>query len=152
VLTTRRLPTVVRAQLFKQLDPDAGSPADSAPITLDLADRWAEAVNARDWAALGDMLTDDVRLEGGVDKRAVGRRTYVMTARLMARAYPDFRAVVENVVAQPAEPAIAWVQLTETGTPRRGPPLDVTWWERWTLDDSEQRIREIHLAGVVRLS
>jgi hypothetical protein len=74
-----------------------------------------------------------------------------MTARRMGRIYPDLHATVDEVVARPGEPHVAWVRLTETGTPRRGARLDVTWWERWTLDDSAQRLRGLHHIGVVRL-
>lgn len=152
LVITRRLPLRLRAVLEARVDPDAGPPADAAPIELGVAARLVEAVNARDWLGFGRLLNANLRLTSATDKRVHGRRMYVFAARQAVRAYPDLHMAVDEVVAQADAPGVAWVRLTETGTPRSGPPLDVTWWERWTLDDSGERLSEVHLAGVVRMS
>jgi hypothetical protein len=151
LLCIRPLAKRVQTALQAALDPAAGPPADASPIALDIADRWAQAACAQDARALGRLLADDFQATGAPDGRTYGRRVYTMTARRMGRIYPDLHATVDEVVARAGEPHVAWVRLTETGTPRRGAPLDVTWWERWTLDDGARQLRALHHIGVVRL-
>src|SRR2546423_6396569 len=59
---------------------------------------------------------------------------------------------VEGVGGRPAAPEIAWVRFSELGHSRRGPAIDATWWERWTLDAERRRVREIALEGVTRFA
>lgn len=152
VLLIRRLPARLRESVEVGLDPAGGPPADAVPIALDVVARWLAAVNARDWPALAALLTDDFTATGSPDGRTYGRRIYMTTARQMARMYPDLRIRVDEVLARPSEPQLAWVRLTETGAARHGPPLDVTVLERWTLDDAAGRLRAVHHAGVERMS
>lgn len=152
VLVRYRLPAQCRALLQRMLDPTAGPPASAEPTRLDAAERWAVALTNRDWRAAADLLDDDFRLLNPVRERKHNARVYVRSIRRMFLAFPDLHLQVDEVVAEQAAPEVAWVRFSETGRPRRGAPIEATWWERWTLDPHGERVREVALAGVTRLA
>jgi len=151
VLVRYLLPGRCRKLLVDLLDPDAGPPPAARPVSLELARGYAEALSARDWPAVEAFLGDGFTM---IDPRGrrYGARTYRRSLRVMATAYPDLTIWLEGAVAEDGAPEVAWVRFGERGTPRRGPVLDATWWERWTLDPAAARLREMELAGVVRVA
>jgi len=139
-----------RALLEALTDPAAGPPAQTEPIELAIADDWAAALTAQEWRAANDLLDPHLHVDSNA-RHYHGRAAYIKATRMVACAYPERRVDVDEVVADPAEPAVAWVRFTQAGRPHRGPALEATWWERWTLDPAREQIREIDFGGVTRL-
>jgi hypothetical protein len=132
------------------VDPGIGAPPNARPIALDVAQRWAEALTKRDWASARAVLADRCVVRA-LDTEQRGGRRYTWAVRQLAIAYPDLCVHVDAVLADAAIPDVAWVRFTESGHPRRGPALDATWWERWSMDPAHQRVCAIELVGVTRL-
>lgn len=143
-------PGLYGSALQDAIEPVAVPPPDVRPISRAVAEGWARAVNSRDWRTARRLL--DPRL---VIRREVGRHrgrgVYRSRARELAIAYPDLRVRTDEVVGRTGEPHVAWVRSTYSGRPRRGPPLDVTSWERWELDDGDAHIRQVTRLGVTRV-
>ena len=139
-----------RALLAQLLDAEAGPPPGARPAARELAERWAQAVTARDWDAASDLLAEDLHVDSPV-RHFHGRSAYLRGARSVAGAYAYRRVHVDEVVGEAAAPHVAWVRFTQTARPRRGRALEATWWECWTLDAAHDRVLEIDLAGVTRL-
>ena len=149
-----RLPARCRAVLAQQLDPSAGPPPDTEPLSLPVAERWAAALASRDWTAAAGLLSDDfaATMTTGGRERRLGRRGYIRNSRILARAFRDVDIAVGDTRAERASPDIAWVSFSERLVPHRGRSLEVAWWERWDLDPARERIRRSTIAGVTRLA
>jgi hypothetical protein len=148
----RRLaPRRHRALLEELLDTLAAPPAGALPVARDLAERWAQALTAQDWDGARDLLAEDLHVDSAA-RHFHGRSAYLRGARGVAGAYAQRDVEVDEVVAEPATPDIAWVRFTQRARPRRGPALEATWWERWTLDPAHERVLEIAFGGVTRLA
>lgn len=139
-----------RALLAELLDPAAGPPPGTRPVTRELAERWAHAVTARDWDAASDLLAEDLHVDSPA-RHLHGRSAYLRGARSVAGAYAYRRVQVDEVVGEAGTPHVAWVRFTQTARPRRGRALEATWWECWTLDPAHEHVLEIDFAGVTRL-
>lgn len=144
------VPGQTRAWLRRSLGDGQGSPATARPVSLPLSDRYAAAVNRRDWAALSELTDEHFVLLPQAGHRPLNRRKFLKAARMSATAYPDLLIAVEEVVADPAAPDVAWVRLLETGKPRIGAALHASWWERWTLGTDGLTIREVATGLVVQ--
>lgn len=144
-------PRQIRAVLRRMIGAGEVPPAGARPIDFQLADRYAAALNARDWGALTELAAVDLVLVHPDVGRRSGRKRFVKSVRVATEAYPDLRIVVEEVVADPASPDVAWVRFLETGQPRVGVPLRASWWERWTLGDDGQTLRELALARAMQV-
>jgi hypothetical protein len=146
------VPRLCRLSIEKQVDPGAGPPAGTVPVEPDLARRLATALTERDWPAARALLSPDCAVRLPQRARRGGAGTYVRGARMMAAAHPHLRIDVDEVVGLPGEPEQVWVRFSEVGRPRRGPRIEATWWEHWTLTPDGDRLREMELVGVTRLS
>jgi hypothetical protein len=140
-----------RALLEDLLDPSAGPPAGAPPIELGLAERWAQALTAREWAAARDCLDRHLHVDSSA-RHYHGRTAYMRATCMAAAAYRERRVQLDEVVAEAGAPEVAWVRFTQAARPRRGPALEATWWERWTVDPARERVLEISFGGVTRLS
>ncbi len=139
-----------RALLAQLLDPAAGPPPGAHPVAHDLAERWARAVTAHDWDAARDLLAEDLHV-GSAARHFHGRASYLRGARGVADAYARRDVRVDEVVGEAGAAQVIWVRFTQTARPRRGPTLEATWWERWTLYPRGERVLDIVFGGVTRL-
>lgn len=139
-----------RALLQALLDPLAGPPPGARAVARDLAERWAQAVTARDWDAARELLAEDLHVDSSA-RHFHGRSAYLRGARKVAGAYAQRGVQVDEVLGEEAAPRVAWVRFTQIARPRRGPRLEATWWERWTVDPARERVLEIGFDGVTRL-
>jgi hypothetical protein len=137
-----------RALLQELLDPAAGPPPGARPVAPDLAERWARAVTAEDWDAARGLLAEDLHVDSSA-RHFHGRSAYLRGARSVAGAYARRDVRVDEVVGESEAPQVAWVRFTQT---TRGPALEATWWERWTLDPAHEHVLEIAFGGVTRLT
>jgi ketosteroid isomerase-like protein len=73
---------------------------------------WA-AAEARDWAAFGDLIAEDVVYEAPQTRERVrGRAAYL---RFNAEGFPgDWHLTVQRIVGQGPH-AASWIQMTEAG-------------------------------------
>jgi hypothetical protein len=140
-----------RALLEDLLDPSAGPPAGAQPIELGLAERWAQALTARDWATAQGCLDRHLHVDSSA-RHYHGRTAYLRATCVVANAYRERRVQVDEVAAEAVAADVAWVRFTQSARPRRGPALEATWWERWTLDPAHERVLEISFGGVTGLS
>ncbi|MEA2148752.1 MAG: hypothetical protein QOD69_582, partial [Solirubrobacteraceae bacterium] len=131
VLDRALAPRRHRALLQALRDPSAGPPAGAQPVALELAERWARALTARDRTAARDLLAEDLHVDSAA-RRYHGRAAYLRATRRVAAAYRDRSVQLDEALAETGAPDIAWVRFTQTARPRRGPALEATWWERWT--------------------
>lgn len=81
-----------------------------------IADYWA-AADARDWAAFGSLLADDLVYEVPQTRERIrGRATYV---RFNADYPGDWHIVVQRVIASDGE-AVSWIDFIAGGTAQIG--------------------------------
>jgi hypothetical protein len=73
---------------------------------------WA-AANARDWAAFGDLLTDDVLYQGPQTREQVrGREAYL---RFNAEGFAgDWHLIVLRIVGEGSH-AVSWIEMNDEG-------------------------------------
>ena len=145
------VPRQTRGVLRRMAEAGDLPPAGVRPTDLPLAERYAAAINARDWDALTELADVDFVARHPEASKPCGRKRFVKAARVSTEAYPDLRIELEEVVADPASPDVAWVRFLETGQPRVGAPLRAVWWERWTLGDDGGTLRELGLGRAVQV-
>jgi ketosteroid isomerase-like protein len=82
-----------------------------------VADYWA-AAEARDWAAFGALLADDVVYEAPQTREQVrGREAYI---RFNAEGFPgDWHVAVQRIVSQDRA-AVSMIQFSQEGTSQPG--------------------------------
>jgi ketosteroid isomerase-like protein len=87
------------------------------PAEQVVADYWA-AAEARDWAAFGALLAEDVVYEAPQTRERVsGREAYV---RFNAEGFPtDWHLAVERIISQ-ERAAVSMIQFSERGASQTG--------------------------------
>lgn len=143
------VPRQLRAVLRRMAGEGELPPASARPVDLPQAERYVTAINARDWAALATLADPNLVVVHPASRRPYGRKRFIKAAKVTVEAYPDLQMSIEEIVAEPGSPDVAWVRVLETGRPRVGAPLRASWWERWTLGADRLTIRELALGRVV---
>jgi hypothetical protein len=140
------LPPRLRAHLLACVTPDCGPPPEALPVAGDVARKWAHAVTQRDWRSARGLVDDDLAVYTSA-ARPRARREFFRGLHILTAAFAGLRLSIEDVRAAPAQPNVLWVCLSLAGRSRRGLSLQTTAWERWTLDQSMQRIKTITAIG-----
>lgn len=136
-----------RESLLASADPSSGPPSDAVavPIPQTVIDG-CRFLNERDWDGLQRGLGDGVRRVGlGGDD--VDPESYVLVTRRIAGRYPDLHVDPTEACSRQGDDRIVWISIRMTGTPRRGPALDATYWERWAYDEAGALV-EVVTVGV----
>ena len=145
------LPRRAHKTMLDWLDPDAGPPADTVPVSLDLASRWAGCSGRYDVAGIKELFAEDfVYRYPKLDTDLSGSR-YGWGLRLSSFGFKSADMTVDEVSSSPDTPHLYWVRFTQVCRPHHGPVLDSTWWEKWTVDPDLERIREAELVGIIRV-
>jgi hypothetical protein len=143
------VPRGARARLLKAVDPTVGPPPGATPTDSPLLGRLDALSDAKDWDGLRALLSDDFAIVVG--KRRFGQRIYIRLIKATDRQLPGERKT-DEVVVHPTEPDVIWVRSTNSGKPRFGPGFVSTTWTRVRLTSDGSRVREIAMAGVLRVA
>jgi hypothetical protein len=146
----RRAPERYRAYVAEHFDAEAGPPAGAEPVEEPVVARWFAAEAQEDSAATAALLAPDFHYVGPGRRRPLARRTYLRLVRVGPRWVGRTRTTLEQVLADPADPAVVWVrERSVTQPPRGGAEIRTGVWHRWTLTPDRERIRSFELVAFV---
>lgn len=81
------------------------------------SERFFDALNGRDFAAIEQLLDDDAQLYFPKTKPLFGRQRVIKFLRLLFRKYPQLDFSVRRIIGQQGQAAIHW---TNRGADRHG--------------------------------
>jgi hypothetical protein len=143
-------PRRARRIFAKHEDPEWRPPESAVPTTSPLLERMGELQAAGDRRGLLAILADDFAMVDFSGRRH-SRTRYLRAIKASGRMYRDSKSDDEILLADPALPEVFYLRSTQTGRPKSGPPLNVTFWMRFTLAPGGERVREISTVAVSRV-
>jgi uncharacterized protein (TIGR02246 family) len=108
----------------------------SDPALTDFATRYAAAWSSQEPVSLASFYAEDGSLIVNGGEPSTGRAAIAATARSFMEAFPDMVVMLERVEGDAGHATFHWRWTgTNTGPGGTGNAVDLTGYEKWTLDD-----------------